>query len=53
LSRSDTEEFLEIVDRLELEMGTSLFSFDELPDALIRARQDRLEQPNAVIKISD
>jgi hypothetical protein len=53
LSRSDAEEFFEIVDRLELEMGTSLFPFNDLQDALIQARQGRLKQPNAVIKISD
>jgi propanol-preferring alcohol dehydrogenase len=53
LKRSDAEGFFEIVDRLALEMGTSLFPFEELPDALIRARQGKLEQPNAVIKVSD
>jgi propanol-preferring alcohol dehydrogenase len=53
LNQSDAEAFFEMVDRLALEMGTSLFPFEELPDALIRARQGELEQPNAVIKISD
>jgi len=53
LKRSDAEEFFAIVDRLALEMGTSPFSFEELPDALIQARQGKLEQPNAVIKVSD
>jgi propanol-preferring alcohol dehydrogenase len=53
LKRSDAEGFFEIVDRLALEMGTSLFPFEEIPSALIQARQGRLEQPNAVIKVSD
>jgi len=53
LSRSDAEEFFEIIDGLELEMGISLFPFKDLQDALILVRQGRLEQPNAVIKISD
>jgi propanol-preferring alcohol dehydrogenase len=53
LCRSDAEEFFEIVDRLALEMGTSLFPFEDLQDALILAKQGKLEQPNAVIKISD
>ena len=53
LSRSDAEEFFKIVDRLELEMGTSPFLFKDLQDTLILARQGKLEQPNAVIKISD
>jgi len=53
LNRSDAQAFFEIVDRLELEIGTSLFPFQELPDALIRTKQGQLEQPNAVIKVSD
>jgi propanol-preferring alcohol dehydrogenase len=53
LTRSDAEEFFEIVDRLELRVGTSVFPFEELQDALILARQGKLEQPNAVIKVSD
>ena len=53
LSRSDAEAFFNIVDRLELAMGTSLFPFKDLQDALILARRGRLEQPNAVIKVSD
>ena len=53
LKRSDAEEFFEIVDRLDVEMGTSLFPFQDLQDALILARQGKLEQPNAVIKISN
>jgi D-arabinose 1-dehydrogenase-like Zn-dependent alcohol dehydrogenase len=52
LTRSDAEEFFEIVDRLELRVGTSVFPFEELQDALILARQGKLEQPNAVIEIS-
>jgi hypothetical protein len=36
-----------------LDVGTSLFPFEELPEALIRARQGKLEQPNAVIEVSD
>jgi propanol-preferring alcohol dehydrogenase len=53
LKRSDAEEFFETVDRLDVEMGTSLFPFQDLQDALILARQGKLEQPNAVIKISN
>jgi len=53
LSRSDAEEFFDIVDRLGLEMGTKLFPFEDLQEALILARRGELEQPNAVIKISD
>jgi propanol-preferring alcohol dehydrogenase len=53
LSRADADAFFEIVDRLELEVETRLFSFEDLPDALILVRQGRLEHPNAVIKVSD
>ncbi len=53
LKRSDAEELLEIVNRLDLEVGTSLFPFEELQDALILTRRGELEQPNAVIKVAD
>jgi propanol-preferring alcohol dehydrogenase len=53
LSRSDATEFFEIIGRLELEIGTSVFPFGDLQDALILARQGKLEQPNAVIEIAD
>jgi propanol-preferring alcohol dehydrogenase len=52
LKRSDAEEFLAIVDQLDISMGTSVFSFEELPEALILAKQSRLPQPNAVIEIA-
>ena len=50
LKKSDAEEFFGIVDSLELKVGTSLFPFEELQDALILAKGGKLEQPNAVIK---
>jgi len=53
LNKSDAEEFFGIVDSLRLKVGTSLFPFEGLQDALILAKQGRLEQPNAVIKIAD
>ena len=53
LRRSDAEEFFELVNRLELKVGTSLFPFEELQDALIQAKQGKLEEPNAVIEITD
>jgi hypothetical protein len=34
-------------------MGTSLFPFKDLPDALIQAGQGKLEQSNTVIKVSN
>jgi propanol-preferring alcohol dehydrogenase len=52
LKRSDAEEFFAIVDRLDLEVGVSLFPFEELQDTLILARRGELEQPNAVIEVA-
>jgi propanol-preferring alcohol dehydrogenase len=51
LKRSDAEEFFAIVDQLDLRVGTSAFPFDELPDALVLAKQGKLPQPNAVIEV--
>jgi propanol-preferring alcohol dehydrogenase len=53
LRRSDAEEFFKLVNGLELKIGTSLFPFEETQNALILAKQGKLEQPNAVIKIAD
>jgi propanol-preferring alcohol dehydrogenase len=52
LRRSDGEEFLEMVDQLALRVETSVFPFEELQDALILAKQGKLQQPNAVIQIA-
>jgi propanol-preferring alcohol dehydrogenase len=53
LKRADAEEFIEMVDSLELSVGTSVFPFEELQDALILAKQGKLEQSNAVIRVFD
>jgi propanol-preferring alcohol dehydrogenase len=53
LKRADAEEFIELVDSLELNVGTNIFPFEELQDALILAKQGKLEQPNAVIRVVD
>jgi hypothetical protein len=52
LKRSDAEEFFAIVDQLGLRVGTSVFPFDELPDALVLTKQGKLPQPNAVSEIA-
>lgn len=51
LRRSDAEEFIELVNDLDLHLGVSLFEFEELDEALILAKQNQLEQPNAVIAV--
>jgi propanol-preferring alcohol dehydrogenase len=53
LKRSDAEEFFRIVDRLDLDMGTRLFPFEELQEALILVRHGKVDQPNAVIEVSN
>ncbi|OQY31738.1 MAG: alcohol dehydrogenase [Anaerolineaceae bacterium 4572_5.2] len=53
LKRADAEEFINIVNELALNVGTCLFPFEELPEALILAKQGKLTQPNAVIQITD
>lgn len=53
LKRSDAEEFFDLVSRLELKIGTSPVPFEEAQDALISAKHGELEQPNAVIEITD
>jgi propanol-preferring alcohol dehydrogenase len=51
LRRSDAEEFIEKVNDLDLELGVSLFPFEDLDDALIMTHQNQLAQPNAVIAV--
>jgi len=52
LRRSDAEEFIERVNDLDLHPGVSLFHFEELDEAIILAKQGKLEQPNAIIAVS-
>ncbi len=53
LKKSDAEEFLAIVDRLDLRVGTSLFLFEELQEVLILAKRGKLKQPNAVLEVAN
>lgn len=52
LRRSDAENFFETINRLQLKAEATLFPFEETQDALLLAKQGKLEQPNAVIKIA-
>jgi len=51
LRRSDAVEFIERVNDLDLHPGVSLFRFEELDEAIILAKQGRLEQPNATLEV--
>jgi propanol-preferring alcohol dehydrogenase len=53
LKRSDAYGFFEIIGGLEAVVGTTLFPFEELQDALILVKQGKLKQPNAVITIAE
>jgi propanol-preferring alcohol dehydrogenase len=53
INRGDAKEFFNMAEGLDLDLGTTVFSFEELQDALIRVRQGKTEQPNVVIKIAD
>jgi propanol-preferring alcohol dehydrogenase len=53
LKRADAEAFIEMVNSLELQVGTRVFPFEALQDVLVLAKQGKLGQPNAVIKIVD
>jgi propanol-preferring alcohol dehydrogenase len=51
LRRSDAEEFLQLVNRLRLNLGVSIYDFQRLDEALIHAKQGKLTEPNAVIAV--
>lgn len=51
LRSSDAEESFEVVDQLDLRLGTSVFLFGELLDALVLVRRGKLSKPHAVIEI--
>ncbi len=53
INRSEANEFINMVEDLDLNLGTTLFPFEELQDALILVKQGKTEQPNVVIKIAD
>jgi propanol-preferring alcohol dehydrogenase len=53
LNRADAEAFIGLVDDLGLRVGTSVFSFEEVQDALILAKQGKMDQPNGVIRVAD
>jgi propanol-preferring alcohol dehydrogenase len=52
VNRKDSREFLDLASRVDLTMGTEVFSFEECQEAMIRAKKGRLAQPNAVVRIS-
>jgi propanol-preferring alcohol dehydrogenase len=52
INRGDALEFLELAGHIDLALGVEVFPFEALPDAMIRAREGRLRQPNAVVRVA-
>jgi propanol-preferring alcohol dehydrogenase len=48
----DAREFIRLAENLDLRVGTKVFPFESLPDALIQTKQGLLEKPNAVIQMA-
>lgn len=55
VTKYDAEGFFKIIrdHGLDIKIGTSLFPFESLQDALIQVKHGALEKPNAVIKIAE
>jgi propanol-preferring alcohol dehydrogenase len=51
INRSDSREFLNLVGRMDLTMGTEVFPFEECQQAMVLAKQGRLTRPNAVVRV--
>jgi propanol-preferring alcohol dehydrogenase len=52
VKKDEGEEFLRIAAKANIKMGRQVFSFEELPDAMIQVKNGKIKEPNAVIKIS-
>ena len=53
LNMEDARGFFEVADRIELDVGTRVFSFEELPSALLLVKHGKVGAPNAVVEISN
>ena len=51
LRQTEAKEFIALVNELDLQPGVTLFPFDEVDEALILTKQNKLEQANAVITV--
>lgn len=52
VKRSHAREFIEIVRGTTMNVGTTLFPFEDLPEALIKVKHGELDQPNAVLQVA-
>lgn len=53
LNHVDAEEFLHMVEDLDMDIATVVVPFEDLEDALIQVKQGKAEQPNVVIQVSE
>jgi propanol-preferring alcohol dehydrogenase len=53
INASDARKFLALAATIDVRMGTEAYPFNECPDALIRVKQGKIKEPNAVILVSD
>jgi hypothetical protein len=51
INRGDSRDFLNLIGRMDLTMGTQVFPFEDCQQAMVLAKQGRLAQPNAVVRI--
>jgi alcohol dehydrogenase, propanol-preferring len=52
VKKSQGEEFLRIAAQENIQMGRQVFSFQDLPEALIEVKEGKIIHPNAVIKVT-
>ena len=52
VNKNEAQEFLAMAGKTDMKMGRRIFSFDKLQDAMIQVKKGRLEEPNAVVRIS-
>jgi len=53
VNRRDAAELIELAAHVDLALGTEVFAFEDLPEAMIRLRHGRLAAANAVLRIVD
>ena len=53
VKKTEGEEYLEIAGRINIKMGTQVFPFEQLQEAMILVKNGEIKEPNAVVKIAD
>jgi propanol-preferring alcohol dehydrogenase len=53
INRADSSEFLRLAADVDLSVGVEVFSFEELPEAMVRLKRGQLRAANAVVRHRD